>query len=228
MAQDFPSSVKRLFLVVTEPLAVFRIVADRPLFMRPALVLCALNIFMALILLPKIRAATIWMIENNTLKIPPGELGKIKEFIPVTVPLAALFGAVLFPVVVWLMVSLLLRLYGSLRKTVIPFETVLTIAVYGYVPILLGNVVSTGIALSSSVENFHRVTVTLAMFFPYPKTLLYAFLARCSVFTLWSLALWSVGGAVALKTRPIYVGIYLFALWFLYSLLSALALLNKP
>ncbi|MEW6171556.1 MAG: YIP1 family protein [Bacillota bacterium] len=228
MAQESSSVIRRLVSVVTEPVAVFKAIVDQPQFMRPALVLCALNILMAVVLLPKIRAATMWMIENGALMIPSSELGRIKELLPVTIPLAALFGAALFPIVVWLLVALLLRLFGSLRKTVIPFESVLTIAVYGYVPILLGNVVSTGIALSSPVENFHRTTVNLAMFLPYSKTLAYTFLARCSVFTLWSLALWSIGGAVAFKARSRYVAVYLFALWLLYTLLSSLALLSRP
>jgi len=83
--------------------------------------------------------------------------------------------------------------------------------------------------LGVPVENVERVSLSLAAFLPFQRSFLYFFLTKCSPFTWWSLILWGIGGAAALKTRPGGVTAYLFVLWFLEALaMAAITALNTP
>ncbi len=215
MAQDYFFSVKRLFSVLTEPGRVFKTVLEKPGYIGPALVIFAINVLLAAVLLPKARAATLWMVEHAAVAMQPD----VKALLPVMVTVATLLGAMVTPLVVWLVVAYLLKYYGNRLKNEQPLRTLLTVAVYGYLPILIGNLVATVIAVNTPVENFRRVTVSIAMFLPCTKTFTYALLTRFNPFTWWSIVLWSIGGSLVFNRRPLNLGVYLFGLWLLYSLL---------
>lgn len=216
MPENYYSSLKSLLNVLTDPGTVFEKVIGKSEFASPALILCGFNALLAVILLPKIRAAALWMAEHSTVAISPSA----KALIPVTATIAAFVGAVLAPLLIWLVVAQVLKFYGDLHKSGQSLGTFFTVAVYGYVPMAIGALIAAGIALATPVENFKRVTVSLAMFMPYTKSFTYAFSTRLNPFTWWSIALWSTGGGKALKKAPFGLAIYLFGLWLIYSLVS--------
>lgn len=217
----------RFSQVLFSPGKGFAEIVREPAFLKPALVLCAISTLAGVILAPKIRAFTEWMLTEGPAALPPGKAEEALAVAPTAAAVGSVVSAAVFPWLVWLLVAGLLRLYAMFSARETPFKALFAVAVYGYTPILLGGIITTLVALSAPAENTQNVSISLAAFLPVQKSFLYFFLTRCSPFTWWSLVLWGIGGAAAMKTRPGGPTVYLFVLWVLGALIMAgLSLLN--
>lgn len=222
-------STWRFLQVLTSPGKAFAEIAAESAFLKPALILCAMNALTGIILAPKVRAFTEWMLAHGQLGLPPEQAEEALAVAPTVAALGCVVSAVVFPWLVWLLVAGLLRVYAMFSARETAFKKLFAAAVYGYVPIVIGSITTMLVALSVPVENFQTVSVSLAALLPYQKSFLYFFLTRCSPFTWWSLVLWGIGGAAATKTRPGGLTVYLFVLWALGALIVAgLSLVNAP
>lgn len=215
--------------VLVGPGKAFAEMVAEPSFLKPGLILCGLNVLAGIVLIRKIQAVTAWLLTNNPAQLPPEQLEQTLAIAPKAAAVASVASAAAAPWVVWLVIAALLKLYAVFSTRETPFKTLFTVAVYGYLPVFLGGVVKTALLLSAPVENFYRVSLSLAAFSPAQGGFLYFFLSQCNPFTWWGLILWGIGGAAAMKTRPGGPIAYLFALWAAGALLTAtLAAIKTP
>lgn len=222
-------SARRILEVLTSPGKAFAEIAAESAFLKPALILCAINALTGIILAPKVRAFTEWMLTHGQLGLPPEQAEEALAVAPTAAAVGSVISAAVIPWLAWLLIAGLLKLYAMFSARETAFKTLFAAAVYGYVPIVIGSIITMLVALSVPVENFQNVSVSLADLFPYQKSFLYFFLTRCSPFTWWSLALCGIGGAAAMKTRPAGLTVYLFVLWTLEALIvGGLSYLNAP
>jgi len=219
----------RLLRVLVGPGRVFQEVVAEPAFIKPALAVCGIGLVLGLILAPRVQVFTTWVLQHGPANVPPEQAEQVLRAAPTVAAAASVATAVLAPWFVWLVVAGLLKLYAMFTAREASFKALFAVAVYGYLPILIGNALTTVLLLGVPVENFQRVSLSLAAFLPFQKSFLYFFLSKCSPFTWWSLILWGAGGAAAFKTRPGGVTAYLFGLWLAEALaLAAAASLNTP
>ncbi|AEG16666.1 hypothetical protein Desku_3174 [Desulfofundulus kuznetsovii DSM 6115] len=215
--------------VLTSPGKAFEAIVEQPAFLKSSLLISGVNFLLALVLVPKIQANVLWMIEQGTIPIPPDQVEMMRAVVPKVTAAGSLISALVIPWGVWLVVAALLKLFSAFSAKSTPFRVLFAVAVYGYIPILIGTITATLIALVVPAENLQQVSLSLASFLPHQKSFIYSFLTQCSPFTWWSLILWGTGGAAAMQIRPGGTVAYLFGCWLLFALLSsALAFWKAP
>ena len=200
---------------------------ERPPFLAAAFLFTGIGLVLALLLLPKMQAYSLWMLQNSP-QITPEQLAAARPLIAVSVAVSLIIGALAGPWLYWLAVAGVLKLYDTLfTGKGARFGALFAVAVYGYLPIQLAAIIALPLMLVTAVENIPWTSVSLAALLPAQKTYLYFFLARCNPFTWWSLALWGIGWAKCAKARPNGILIFLFVLWLLLSLGMAAYALSK-
>lgn len=219
-----------LFLkVLVSPGQALAKIAEKPSFLKTALVITGLSLIIGAALSPKIQAFTVWTLTHGPAVLPPEQREQVLSYVTKFSAAGTIASTLIAPWFVWLVVAGLLKLYFVLSGKAISFKTLFAVAVYGYLPVFAGWLIVTPITLAVPVENLQNVTLSLAAFLPAQKSLLYFFLTKCSPFTWWSLILWGIGGASAAKTQPGGVIAYNFGWWLVYALLAAsFALLKAP
>jgi hypothetical protein len=119
-------AIADVFRVLYEPTAVFERVRERPKFLMPFLVICAINIVLYFVNLPFLRAGVQAQIAQSQAQAggpdPMQFLSIGAAFIPLGLAIAFLIGALLL----WVLVSLV----GGDGK----FGTLLSVATYAAVP----------------------------------------------------------------------------------------------
>jgi hypothetical protein len=211
----------RFLRVLSSPGKTFEEIAAEPAFLKPALVITGICLVLGLILAPKIQAFTLWMIKQNPAAPLPEQMGEALAVAAKAATVGSVVSAAVAPWVVWLVVAGLLKLYDLFAGSGASFKSLFAVAVYGYLPVLIGGLIALPIALSVPVENLQHVNMSLAAFLPAEHSFFYFFLTKCSPFTWWSLFLWGIGGAFAMKTRAANVIAYNFGWWLLYAAVSA-------
>lgn len=203
------------------PRQLFEELAEKPSLLAMALALTAINLVLVIVALPKLQALTLHMFEQNPPPVPPEELERVRALLPQQVAIGGVASAVFFPWIIWLLVALALKIYAAFSTKEASYRTLFAVAVFGYLPMFLGSVIGYLLVLFLPVQSLPHVTLSLAALLPPQKTFLYNFLGQCSPFTWWSLALWGLGGAVAMRTKPSGPILYMFGLWLLVALLLA-------
>lgn len=228
MVDKKPQAVKRFFAVLTNPGQVFSEIGEQPAFLKPAILACGINVLLVVGLLPKIREFTLWTLKNTPVQIPPEQLAANQGTIVAAAMATSVVTTLLAPWVLWLVVAGLLKIYDLFSAGGTKFGTLYAVAVYGYLPVLIGNAIHTAVVAGAPVENFGKASLSLASFLPYQKSFIYFFLTGCNPFIWWSLALWGIGGAVAMKNKSARgVLIFLFSCWLIYAVGMALYALAK-
>ncbi|ACX53065.1 hypothetical protein Adeg_1986 [Ammonifex degensii KC4] len=217
----------RFLRVFYAPRQVFEEIAEKPAFLALALTLTVINLVLVIVTLPKLQALAMHIFEQNPPPLPPEELSRVRSSLPTQVAISSIIASVLVPWIIWLLIALALKIYAAFATKETPFRILFAVAVYGYLPVFLGSVISFFLILSLPVQSLQHVTLSLAAFLPPQKSILYHFLAQCSPFTWWALALWGLGGATAMKVKSSGPILYMFGLWLLVALLlSALSTLS--
>jgi|Deesub1362A_J573_1020465.scaffolds.fasta_scaffold00091_33 hypothetical protein len=216
------NTIQRLWGVVFSPGETFRDIVARPYSLAAALAAIAVSVFSVVLVIPKLQAYTAWEMERAAEMISPEEWAAYQEFGAAAVAGAAVVGAALAPVVIWLVCALVLKFFNMFAGEQVPFRQFFAVAVYAYVPVLLGGLVAAVMMMFSRVENFPYVTTSLAALFPGMEIgFAYYLLARVDPFALWTIALLGIGGAQAMRTSVRNLVVYLLVLWFLYAVVTA-------
>jgi hypothetical protein len=140
---------------------------------------------------------------------------------------SSLAGSVFIPMMMWLVLAVLLKLYNAFDGEKTPFANLFAVTVYASLPVVLGSMVKTGLMLATPARDITRITVSPALFLPSPEHLpgkTYAFLSQIDPFVAWSLILTAMGGSLAMKVPLPRTAIYLVSLWILY--IAAVTLLS--
>ncbi|MBE0467107.1 MAG: YIP1 family protein, partial [Candidatus Desulforudis sp.] len=217
------STVQRLMGVVFSPGETFRDIVARPYSLAAALVAVAVSLVATVLILPKLQVFTAWQFKQMPAgMMSPEELAAIQEYGAMAVAGGAIAVAIVGPVLIWLVCGLVLKLYNMFAGNQTSFRQFFAVAVYAYVPVLLGGLVYAVMIMFSRAENLPYVTTSLAALFPgmeYGFT--YALLAQVNPFTLWAIALVGMGGAQAMQVSSRSTIGYLLALWVLYAVVAA-------
>lgn len=228
MEDKKPQAVKWFFTVLTNPGQVYKEIMKRPAFFKPALVACGINVLLILGILPKIREFTLWTLKNSPVQIPPEQLAANQGTIMAAAMATSVVTALIAPWLLWLIIAGLLKIYDLFSAGETRFGTLYAVAVYGYLPMLIGNLIHSVVVAGAPVENFAKVSLSLAAFLPYQKSFLYFFLTACNPFIWWSLVLWGIGGAIAMKNKSARgVLVFLFSCWLVYAVGMVLYALAK-
>lgn len=221
--QEKPNWLALLVEGLTSPGKAFEVIAEKkPGFWKPAFLFLGLALLLTLMLIPKIQEFTLWTLKHGMTNLPPEQLPAALAMAPKVAVISSIAAVLVFPWVVWLAIAVLLKIYDALSSKGAPFSSLFAVAVYGYLPILIGSMIQSVICLVVPVANFQKVSLSLAAFLPVQKGFLYFFLTQCNPFTWWSLVLWGIGGAAAMKTkRSGGIMVYLFLLWLVVSLIIA-------
>lgn len=195
---------------------------ERPSFLAAAFLFTGISLVLALILIPKTQAYALWSLQHNP-SITPEQAAAALTITSVSVVVGSVVSGLIGPWLTWLVIAGLLKLYDALfGGKGASFGSLFAVAVYGYSPALLGLVIIALIRLAAPVANYQWVSVSLAALLPVQKTFLYFFLAQCSPFTWWSLALWGTGGALASRNKISNALLYLLVIWLVFALIGAL------
>lgn len=179
--------------------------------------LLALNVTLILPAIPKIRDFTIWTIQHS-----PGAADLPAAAVDMTATwavVASLVGAVVGPLIMWLVIAGLLKLFNSFSGEKAPFKCLFAVAVYSYLPVMLASVIKTALIMSVPAQNLARVNTSLALLLSGDKIdRLYLVLTQVDPFFIWSLALLVIGGSVAMKTAYKNTAVFIGVLWIVYVL----------
>lgn len=212
---------QRLVGVLTSPRQTFADIIAHPRFAAGLVTLCAVNLLVALLILPKVRAFTIWTIEQQAPQMAPGA-AMAKEMAATGAAFGVVIASVFGPLFFFLLMAVLLFFFGYLAKNRAPFRTLFAVSVFAYVPATIASVIASALIASRPAENLKGVTTSLAMFLPAgSEGLMPRVLSLIDPLGLWSLVLVALGGAVAYKTAFGKVAAYLFVLWVLYVAAAA-------
>jgi len=191
------------------------------------ILLLVLNLVLVIPILPKIKEFTIWTMQNTpgAVDLPAAAVNMAATW-AVAVSLA---GAVVGPLLMWLVIAGLLKLFNSFSGEKVPFQCLFTVAAYSYLPVMLATVIRTALVMVTPAQNFARVSTSLAILLPGDKIdRLYLILSQVDLFFIWSLALLVIGGSVAMKTTYKNTAAFIGILWIVYVLaLGLLTPVNK-
>lgn len=227
MEEKSSLGIGRFFSVLFSPGQVFQELVNRPAFLLPAFLICGVNLLLTWAMLPKLRAFTIWTLEHGVADVPAEQLESVRELALTSATAGSIVLALILPWVIWLVVACLFNIFGLFSTKKTSFRTLFAVAVYGYLPMLIAACISAPIVLSAPIESFSQTSLSLAVFLPYQRNFLYFFLAMCDPFTWWSLILWGIGGAAAMKEKAAGVIALLFGSWLVYAVLVALLTFMK-
>ncbi len=105
------------------------------------------------------------------------------------------------------------------------FKKVFSVVAWSYLVMMLGGVIKSFLIVSKGTSQ--GVTTSLALFLPMPgigekASLLYRFLSRLDIFTIWQIALWIIGLAVVYRFSPKKIANFVLPLWALYIVVAVL------
>lgn len=141
------------------------------------------------------------------------------EIIKVWTAVAGTVGVLLGPIIFWLVVSALLKLFTALTGDDGEYKKIFSISVFAYVPKLIQACVTTIIIKFINAKNLATVETSLALVLPTPSNpskpgLMYTFLSQFDFFTIWTLILITIGAGVVFhisnkKSAIMVFGIFL-------------------
>ncbi|NLI12925.1 Yip1 family protein [Pelotomaculum propionicicum] len=191
------------------------------------ILLLVLNLALVIPILPKIKEYTIWTIQNT-----PGAVDLPAAAVNMAATWAAavsLAGSVAGPLLMWLVIAGLLKLFNTFSGEKAPFNCLFAVTAYSYLPVMLAGLIRTALIMTTPAQNFARVSTSLALLLPGDKIdRLYLILSQVDPFFIWSLALLVIGGSVAMKTAYKNTAMFIGVLWIVYVLaLGFLTPINK-
>jgi hypothetical protein len=199
----------------------FEDIVARPVIAGLSVLLLSLSFILTLPVIPKLKEFTIWYTQNNpaTSNLPAQGISVATTWAVV----AALMGSVLGPLIMWLLMAGILKLFNAFTGEKTPFKTLFAVTAYAYLPVFLASVIKTFLVMSSPAENMGRVSTSLALLLPGDGTgRLYNIMAQVDPFSLWGVVLLAVGSSVAMKVPAVKTGTYLGILWVVYVLITGL------
>ena len=199
----------------------FEDIVARPGVAGLAALLLSLNFILVLPVIPKMKEFTLWTLQNapDASKIP----AQAMSIATTTAVVMALVGSVLGPLIMWLIMSGLLKLFNAFTGEKAPFKTLFAVTVYAYLPLMLASVIKTVLIISSPAQNMTRVSTGLALLLPGDKIdRFYMIMAQIDPFSLWGLVLLTVGSSVAMRVPILKTGAYLGILWVIFVLVTGL------
>jgi len=207
---------RRLWGVLASPRTAFEdIAAGNGGFWPAAGVVYIVGLLAALSTLPKLRAFALWQLQQGPNALPPEQLEAVRTFATTAALVELIFGALIVPTVIWLFGAGLLKIISRRGGEPVPFARLAAVGVYAYVPVLLGDIIRAAIIAANPFQRLGSIDTSLGALLSVRTGVAWLDLALAHVdpFALWALALFSLGGALALRTRTSNIALLVFSLW---------------
>jgi hypothetical protein len=211
------NTFQRMWGMIVNPGETFREILARPFFLVAMLLFVAASVAVILLILPKMLAFVVLEVE----KLGAAELAAYQEHQESWVIGVTIVGAVIAPLITWLICALALKFYNMFVGKQVLFRQFFAVAVFAHVPVLLGSLVYASLVRSAPAENFDRVTTSLAALMPEAQGFIYLLLVHADPFVFWAIVLLGIGGALAMQVSVRSTTLYLLGLWALYALGAA-------
>lgn len=203
------------------PRRAFEDIVARPRVTAIIVLLLSVQFLVALPIIPKIKEFTLWNMQNNP-AIPDMPAQAVSMATTMAV-VGLLANSVLLPPVMWLIMTLLLKIYNIFAGEKTPFRILFAVTVYSYLPLLLAFIIQAALIMTSPAQNMGKISTSLSLLLPGgQQDRLYMILAQIDPFSIWGLVLLAVGSSVAMKVPVAKTGIYLGILWIIYVLVIGL------
>ncbi|HBI26440.1 MAG TPA: GTPase [Peptococcaceae bacterium] len=229
MEEDKKKSWAALLVeVIFSPGESLKYIVENPRFGAAAVTLSVIGLISTAFTIPKVQEFSLWTLEN-TPGISPEDIEALGAFTGNVTVGTTIVAAIAAPWVFGLVMAVLMKIYAAISSKEAPFGTLFAVGIYGYVPALLGTIITNILLMLTAVENFTKANLSLAVFAPTESGFLYGFLSACNPFIWWSLILCSIGGALVMKNKnSTWVMVYLFGLWLVYAIIAGLIVSNAP
>lgn len=206
------STVRKLWGVFVNPGPTFKLIGEDPRITAPALLVIALNVALAVLILPETIAYTKSMLESTGQSLSAELLNTTLTWTKISV----IVGAALAPPLVWLVQAILLWLVKQFTVGEATFKQLYAVAFFAWLPPFLGGTIKSVLVKISGFDIIMSIKTSLAIFLPpsIESGFWYLMLTMMDFFTIWGLILLSLGGAVVMnkefkKTAPVIFGIWL-------------------
>lgn len=210
---------QRLWGVLVQPVKTFQEICRDPRFLVPMIVLLAVELLLAIWLLPQIKEFT-----AETMK-QAGNLSadQIQAALKWTT-ISAVIATVVGPPLVWLVQAALLALFNQFSIGAAKFKQLFAVAFYAWIPAFLGGVIKSVLTGFIGIKKAMAVSTSLTLLLPrsVDSGFLFVFLSKFDIFGLWSLILLVLGGSIAMQKDGKKLALFIFGIWLVYITLTAL------
>ncbi|MGE5398559.1 MAG: YIP1 family protein [Chitinophagales bacterium] len=211
--------VQKITGVFISPIQTFKAIAEDTEMLKPVVAVLVINMLLTLLVLPEVVDATREALKNSGQQIPADQMRMMITYTKIM----TVVGALVLPPFLWLIESLLLLLYNQLSIGQGSFKQFYAISFFAWLPAFLGSAIKTALIPAIGYEQVLAIKTSLALFLP-PATksgFLFILLSRTDFFTIWSLILLALGGAVVMKKDSKGVMAYMLGLWLVLIALMA-------
>jgi len=217
--EDSMSMGKRFAGVVFSPVKTFKAIGEDPRILVPAIVIIVISALLTAFIIPETQELTKLLLQKNPEMTPDMIEQSVKW-----AGIGAVFSAILGMPIIWLIQAGLLALYNQLSIGQATFKQLFTVAIFSSIPSLINSVIVVGLTKAMGAKSMLSIKTSLALLLPpgQDSGFLYNFLNSANLFTIWALLLLSIGGGVMMNKDGKKVGIYIFALWLVYILVSSI------
>lgn len=204
-------------------------IAQEPRFWGLAGLITLLNLLLTIPTLPKTREVVILGMQSapGQMKLTAAQIDTIANVAVYTTCILAVIG----PVLIWIIIAALLKLFNAFTGEKASFNSLIGIAVFSYIPVFLNGIIQTPLKLAADAQNMSSITISPAIFLPpteglYPDRL-HVFLSQLDPFLMWAIVLMALGASIAMKVPFRRAAAYLGSLW-LVLILAITLLAHAP
>lgn|GEM_PF-394145 len=217
--EESMSMGKRFMGVLVAPVKAFQAIGEDPRLLVPALVFIVVSALLTALIIPETQELTRMLLQKNP-QMTADMIEKSVKWAGIGAVLAAIFG---MPVL-WLIQAGLLALYNQLSIGQATFKQLFAVAIFSTMPSLINSVLVAGLTKAMGAKSMLSIKTSLALLLPpgQDSGFLFNLLNSANLFTIWALALLSIGGGVVMGKEGKKVGIYIFALWLIFILVSSI------
>lgn len=219
MNEESMSMGRRFLGVLLSPVRTFNAIAEDPRSLVPAVVLIVLTVALTSLIIPESKELTRLLLQNN-----PQMTADMVEKSVQWAGIGAILGTVIGMPILWLIQAGLLALYNQLSIGQATFKQLFAISVFSSVPSLINSIITVGLTKVMGAKSMLTIKTSLALLLPpgQDSGFLFTFLNSINIFTIWALVLLSIGGGIVMEKEGKKVGIYIFALWLAFILVSSI------
>lgn len=218
--------LQRIVGVLIRPGETFRDVVAYPVYKTALLMLIGVNVFFTALVVPKFIKHMHWSVEFGPLaqELDAAQIKAFYEMHPAVLAAQPLIMAIVGPLALCLLYAVLLRVYGNFTGMRVTIGALFGVAVFGFVPHVLGLIIDSILRLAVDIQQLQAATFSLARLVPdlAPGGARFSLLDRINPFTVWAILLTAYGGAQALKESFWKIAVFLGGLWFLFTFFGAL------
>lgn len=217
-------TLQRIIEVLIRPREVFRDVIEHPTYKSALFVLIGVNVFFTALVIPKFIEHMHWSVEYGpmALELSPAQIEAFYAMSPSVLASQPLITAVLGPLALFLLYTVLLRVFGNFAGSKVTMGTLFAVTVFGFVPHILGLTVDSLLRLTADIQQLQAATFSLARLFPdLGQGAQFLLLDRINPFTVWAILLTAYGGAQALKVSFRKTGVFLMGIWVVFTFMGA-------